>query len=192
MYTYIYIYIYIFIYIYIYITIDIYTHIYGLTVLFVLTCLFFFWKKVEDVTTISKPQSLTSVKIKTIPWELQKKLLHDFFVRNNKCNDHLRPTEFRENRTKIGRTVETNPIPVDPSWAWRRGQFQLFNVKYGRACGRVKDARESFTVCLGVGWLWEWVGSQEVGGLEKLQWHLASIVVSCCRGNVQVEMCSRE
>jgi len=47
-------------------------------------CLFsfnmsFLLRKVEDVTTISKSRSLTSVSIKTAPWEFQTKLLHYFF-----------------------------------------------------------------------------------------------------------------
>ena len=56
----------------------------------------FLFRKVEDVTTlswISKSQSLTSVSIKTAPWEFQTKLLHYFFTSNNKSNLHF--TVFR-------------------------------------------------------------------------------------------------
>ena len=41
------------------------------------------------MTTISKSQSLTSVSIKTAPWEFQTKLLHYFFTSNNKNNRHF-------------------------------------------------------------------------------------------------------
>jgi len=44
-------------------------------------------KKKEDVTTISRPQLLTSVRIKdcTFSGEFQTKLLHNFFMSNNKA-----------------------------------------------------------------------------------------------------------
>jgi len=45
--------------------------------------------------TISKSQSLTSVSIKTAPWELQTKLLHYFFTSNNKSNLHFTANETR-------------------------------------------------------------------------------------------------
>jgi len=45
-------------------------------------------KRKEHETTISKPQYLTSVRIKTAPWEFQTKLLHYFFVSNHKSNLH--------------------------------------------------------------------------------------------------------
>ena len=55
----------------------------------------FLLRKVEDATTISKPQSFTSVRIKeqtkkTEPWEseFQTKLLHYFFLSNNENNLH--------------------------------------------------------------------------------------------------------
>ena len=56
-------------------------------------CLFslnvsFLLRKVEDVTRISKIQSLTSERIQTAPWEFQTKILHYFFISNNKNNLH--------------------------------------------------------------------------------------------------------
>jgi len=65
-------------------------------------CLFSFnmsllFRTVEDVTTISKSQSLTSVSIKTAPWEFQTKLLHYFFTSNNKSNLHFKGWQRRKN-----------------------------------------------------------------------------------------------
>jgi len=49
----------------------------------------FILRKVEEVTTIIKPQSLTSVRTKDGPWEIQTKPLHYFFLSNNKSNLHF-------------------------------------------------------------------------------------------------------
>jgi len=49
----------------------------------------FLLRKVEDVTTISKPQSLTSVRIKDCTFRFQTKLLHYFCLSNNKSNLHF-------------------------------------------------------------------------------------------------------
>ena len=48
----------------------------------------FLLRKVEDVTTIIKPQSLTSVRIKDCTLRVPNKLLRYFFLSNNKSNLH--------------------------------------------------------------------------------------------------------
>ena len=85
---------------------------------FLLTCLFFF-SKVEDVTTISKSQSLTSVSI-TAPWEFQTKLLLYFFTSNKKSKLHFTSLSVALMRDKmhfLHVDVDTSTLPA-PALPW--------------------------------------------------------------------------
>jgi len=62
--------------------------------------MFFLLRKVEDVTTISKLQSLTLVKVIDCTLKVQAKLLHYCFMSNNKSNLH--PSHIFCPHTKIG------------------------------------------------------------------------------------------
>jgi len=50
----------------------------------------FLLTKVEDVTTISKPQSLALVRIKDYTLRVPNKTITLFFMSNDKSNIHLR------------------------------------------------------------------------------------------------------